>query len=328
MKPWLYFSALHAVLCPGGRLPSGHIHAIFSVMRRLMALLLALPALAAPPVSAAIDRGPVATIAMIAEPLGIESLMGPGVDPHLYKLTRTDIARLIEAPHLLYCGLGLEGKMLDAFERLAASGKPATAVCEAVPEAKRLQAAAGYAGAADPHLWMDPTLWAGALQVAADRLGMPAPDGFERLDAYARASMESIPAQARVLVTAHDAFAYFGRRYGLKVVGIQGVNTESEAGLRAIEAAVETVVARRLPAVFVESTVSDRNVRAIVEGAAARGHRVAIGGRLFSDAMGPEGTYEGTYIGMIDHNVTTIARALGGIAPARGMQGRLRARDR
>lgn len=293
-----------------------------------MALLLALPVLAAPPVSAAIDRGPVATIAMIAEPLGIESLMGTGVDPHLYKLTRTDIARLIGAPHILYCGLGLEGKMLDAFERLAASGKPVTAVCEAVPEAKRLPVAPGYAGAADPHLWMDPALWAEALAAAAGRLGLAAPDGFAQLDAYARASIDSIPPEARVLVTAHDAFAYFGRRYGLEVVGIQGVNTGSEAGLRAIEATVETVVSRGLPAVFVESTVSDRNVRAIVEGAAARGHRVNIGGRLFSDAMGPEGTYEGTYIGMIDHNVTTIARALGGRAPELGMQGKLAAHDR
>ena len=301
---------------------------IVPAMRRLMALLLALPALAAPPVSAAIDRGPVATIAMIAEPLGIDSLMGAGVDPHLYKLTRADIARLLGASHLLYCGLGLEGKMLDAVERLARSGKPVTAVCEAVPEADRLPVAAGYAGAADPHLWMDPALWAKALETAAGRLGVPAPEGFAALDAYARASIASIPPDARVLVTAHDAFAYFGRRYGLEVVGIQGVNTESEAGLRAIEAAVETVVARRLPAVFVESTVSDRNVRAIVEGAAARGHRVAIGGLLFSDAMGPAGTYEGTYIGMIDHNVTTIARALGGQAPERGMQGKLRVHDR
>ena len=131
-----------------------------------------------------------------------------------------------------------------------------------------------------------------------------------------------------MLVTAHDAFAYFGRRYGLEVVGIQGVNTASEAGLRAIEAAVETVVSHGLPAVFVESTVSDRNVRAIVEGTAARGHRVNIGGRLFSDAMGPDGSYEGTYIGMIDHNVTTITRALGGRAPERGMQGKLAAHDR
>ena len=300
---------------------------IVPAMRRLMALLLALPALAAPPVSAAIDRGPVATIAMIAEPLGIDSLMGAGVDPHLYKLTRADIARLLGASHLLYCGLGLEGKMLDAVERLARSGKPVTAVCEAVSEADRLPVAAGYAGAADPHLWMDPALWAKALETAAGHLGVPAPEGFAALDAYARASIASIPPDARVLVTAHDAFAYFGRRYGLEVVGIQGVNTESEAGLRAIEAAVETVVARRLPAVFVESTVSDRNVRAIVEGAAARGHKVDVGGRLFSDAMGPEGTYEGTYIGMIDHNVTTIARALGGRAPERGMQGKLRTHD-
>ena len=297
-----------------------------TIMSRFMALLFVLPALAALPVCAATDRGAIATIPMIAEPLGVESLMGPGVDPHLYKLTRADITKLVEAPHLLYCGLGLEGKMLDAFARLAASGKPVTAVCEAAPKAKRLQAA-GPVGAADPHLWMDPVLWAEALQVTAHRLGLPVPEDFGQLDAYARARLESIPAPARVLVTAHDAFAYFGRRYGLEVVGIQGINTESEAGLRTIEAVVEIVVTRRLPAVFVESTVSDRNISAIIEGAAARGHRVVVGGRLFSDAMGPEGTYEGTYIGMIDHNVTTIARALGGRAPARGMQGRLSAHD-
>ncbi len=296
-------------------------------MFRLLAALCALPALAALSAAAAADRGPVATIAMIAEPLGVESLMGPGVDPHLYKLTRADVARLIGASHLLYCGLGLEGKLLDAFERLAAAGKPVTAVCEMPPAARRLAVAPGYPGAADPHLWMDPALWAEALQAAARRLGVPAPSGLAELDAYARRCIATIPPEARMLVTAHDAFAYFGRRYGLEVIGIQGVNTESEAGLRAIEAVVETIVSRRLPAVFVESTVSDRNVHAIVEGAAARGHRVRIGGRLFSDAMGPEGSYEGTYLGMIDHNVTTITRALGGRAPERGMQGKLRAHD-
>jgi len=308
-------------------LPPGHIRGNYRCMFRFLAALCALPALTALPAAAAADRGPVATIAMIAEPLGVESLMGPGVDPHLYKLTRADVARLIGASHLLYCGLGLEGKLLDAFERLAAAGKPVTAVCEIPPEAQRLAVARGYPGAADPHLWMDPALWAEALQAAARRLGIPAPGGFAALDAYARRHIGTIPPEARVLVTAHDAFAYFGRRYGLEVIGIQGVNTESEAGLRAIEAVVETIVSRRIPAVFVESTVSDRNVHAIVEGAAARGHRVHIGGRLFSDAMGPEGSYEGTYLGMIDHNVTTIVRALGGRAPERGMQGKLRAHD-
>ena len=126
-----------------------------------------------------------------------------------------------------------------------------------------------------------------------------------------------------MLVTAHDAFNYFGRAYQFEVLGIQGISTESEAGLKRIQELVDLIVERKISAVFVESTVSERNVRALIEGAKARGHTVRIGGELFSDAMGAPGTYEGTYIGMIDHNATTIARALGGKTPARGMQQRL-----
>ena len=128
-----------------------------------------------------------------------------------------------------------------------------------------------------------------------------------------------------MLVTAHDAFSYFGRAYGMEVLGIQGISTESEAGLSRIRDLVDTLVERKISAVFVETSVSDRNMRALIEGAAARGHEVRIGGELFSDAMGEPGTYEGTYPGMIDHNVTTIAGALGGTVPARGMDGKLAA---
>jgi manganese/zinc/iron transport system substrate-binding protein len=126
-----------------------------------------------------------------------------------------------------------------------------------------------------------------------------------------------------VLITAHDAFGYFGRRFGYEVVGIQGISTESEAGVRDIERLVDLIVERNVGAVFVESTVSERNINALIAGAKARGHTVVIGGELFSDAMGDEGTYEGTYIGMFDHNATTIAKALGGDTPARGFQGKL-----
>jgi manganese/zinc/iron transport system substrate-binding protein len=138
------------------------------------------------------------------------------------------------------------------------------------------------------------------------------------LAVYSQTALASIPAEARVLITAHDAFNYFGAAYGFEVVGIQGISTESEAGLSRISELVQMLVARDIRAVFVESSVSDRNIRALIEGAAARGHQVAIGGELFSDAMGAPGTYEGTYLGMIDHNVTTIVRALGGDAPERG----------
>jgi manganese/zinc/iron transport system substrate-binding protein len=144
------------------------------------------------------------------------------------------------------------------------------------------------------------------------------------LDAYARESIGSIPEGQCVLVTAHDAFNYLGRAYGLEVRGIQGLSTESEAGVQDIEKLIELLAKRRIPAIFVETSVADKNVRALVEGAKARGHKVVVGGELFSDAMGEPGTYEGTYIGMIDHNVTTITRALGGKAPERGMKGRLK----
>ena len=146
-----------------------------------------------------------------------------------------------------------------------------------------------------------------------------------RLGSYSTSVLDSVPREARVLLTAHDAFGYFGAAYGFEVLGIQGISTESEAGLARIRELVDLLVERRIGAVFVETSVSDRNIRALVEGAAARGHTVRIGGELFSDAMGPEGTYEGTWGGMIDHNVTTIAQALGGTVPPRGMDGRLSA---
>jgi manganese/zinc/iron transport system substrate-binding protein len=129
--------------------------------------------------------------------------------------------------------------------------------------------------------------------------------------------------ERRILITAHDAFNYFGKRYSFEVRGIQGISTESEAGLMQIEDLVRAIVERSIPAVFVESTIPDRSVRALVAGARARGHALVIGGELYSDAMGPPGTYEGTYIGMIDHNVTTIARALGGRTPDKGLNGKL-----
>jgi manganese/zinc/iron transport system substrate-binding protein len=186
---------------------------------------------------------------------------------------------------------------------------------------------------------MDPTLWGEAAGSLLPPLATIAPDLREgmadglaqfrarcaRLDAYARDAIATVPEGARVLVTAHDAFSYFGRRYGLEIESIQGLSTEAEANLAGIEALVAKLVARRVPAVFAETSVPDRAVRALMEGAAARGHRVALGGNLFSDAMGRPGTYLGTYEGMMDHNITTIMRALGGRVPARGLNGRLAA---
>lgn len=266
----------------------------------------------------------------------VVGLMGSGVDPHLYKPTRSDIMKLRRADVIFYNGLLLEGKMTDALISAATSGKKVYAVTELLDESFLLEPEE-FEGLYDPHVWMDPEAWSKAAGAVRDKLIAYDPDGrsdyeanyeryrkeLDKLGAYATKVLESVPERQRVLVTAHDAFNYFGRRYAYEVVGIQGISTESEAGVRDIEKLVDLIVERKIGAVFVESTVSNRNINALIAGTKARDHAVVIGGELFSDAMGEEGTYEGTYIGMIDHNVTTIARALGGEAPKRGMNGKL-----
>ena len=266
----------------------------------------------------------------------VSQLMGEGVDPHLYKATRSDMGAMLGADVVFYNGLLLEGKLSDALVRIATSGKPVFAVTELIDEGALLQPD-GNEGHFDPHVWMDPRAWTKAVDVVRDKLAQRDPEGaamfqanaanlqrdIEALDAYAERVLQSVPADRRVLVTAHDAFNYFGRRYGFEVLGIQGVSTESEAGLKQIENLVNLLVTRKIPAVFVESTIPERSVRALIAGAKAKGHAVIIGGELFSDAMGKPGTYEGTYVGMIDHNVTTIARALGADAPPKGFRGQL-----
>lgn len=286
----------------------------------------------------------VATVGMIADIVrnvagdraDVIGIIGAGVDPHLYKPTRRDVVRLSEADIVFYNGLMLEGKMGDVLVRLARGGKPVYAVTEAILE-QGDYVMANEAQHYDPHVWMDVGGWMRAVSVVADALAEFDPargadyqasaeaylTELEALNGYAQRVIGSIPEGQRVLVTAHDAFNYMGRAYGLDVRGIQGLSTESEAGVQDIEQLVAFLVHKRIPAVFVESSVADKNVRALVEGAAAQGHKVVIGGELFSDAMGPSDSYEGTYIGMIDHNVTTIARALGGEAPERGMHGKL-----
>ena len=292
------------------------------------------------PASAA-PRKVVTTIAMIAEPVAwiaqekadVSSLMGPGTDPHLYRATRNDIARLAQADLILWNGLDLEAQLEKTIEKLA-DRIPVVAVGEVVAS-EYLQTTPS--GKRDPHIWMDPGLWRAAITRAVealksvDQVNAPFYDQrldqylmkLDELDAYADRVMTTIPETARSLVTAHDAFGYFGRRFGLTVYGIQGISTESEAGLKAIEDLVNLLVAQKIPSVFVETSVTERHVRALIEGAAARNWEVRIGGTLFSDAMGVRDTYEGSYIGMIDSNVTTIARALGGDAPAGGATGRL-----
>lgn len=267
--------------------------------------------------------------------VNVRALMGPGVDPHGYRQTRTDIVALAQADLVLWHGLYLEAQ-LQPFLNDLARDRPVVAVADGLP-ADRLLTSEDYPDRADPHVWMDPRLWALVVDAVRAALTDVAPDHadvfaanaaahvaeLEALHAYGDTVLGSVPEQARVLITAHDAFAYFGQAYGFEVLGIQGISTESEAGLQRVSDLVDMIVERGIGAVFVETSVSDRNIRALIEGAAAQGHAVVIGGELFSDAMGPDGTYEGTYIGMIDHNLTVIAGALGGDVPARGMQDRL-----
>ncbi|WP_212523551.1 zinc ABC transporter substrate-binding protein [Actibacterium sp. MT2.3-13A] len=285
----------------------------------------------------------VATTGMIADAarrLGgdlveVRALMGPGVDPHSYRQTRSDIVALANADLVLWHGLYLEAQMEAFLRDLAAEGR-VVAVAESLPR-ELLRAHDDYADKFDPHVWMDPALWARVVLSVRDALIAARPEAeasfranaeahvaeIAALGDYARGILGTVPPASRVLVTAHDAFSYFGAAYGFEVVGIQGISTESEAGLRRVSELVELLVARDIRAVFVESSVSDRNIRALIEGAASRGHEVVIGGELYSDAMGAEGSYEGTYLGMIDHNATVIARALGGTVPAGGMAGKL-----
>jgi len=324
---------------------SGCAHRGFgTTVARFVAALALLAAVAAGPALAR-DRplAVVTTIAQIGEPLRaiagdraeVKSLLSEGVDPHLYRPTRSDVALLAAADVVFWSGLDLEAQMKDTLGRLGAT-RPVLAIAERLPPPLLL---ATPGAAHDPHVWMDPDLWRQALAAAVEALAGADPEGGEgyraraqayfarlgELDAYIRTVIASIPESARTVVTAHDAFNYFGARYGLDVIGIQGISTESEAGLAAVEGLVTLLVERRIPAVFVETSVPERHIRALIEGAAAKGHTVIVGGALFSDAMGAPGSWEGTYIGMLDHNATILARALGGTAPAGGLAGRLAA---
>jgi len=244
-------------------------------------------------------------------------LFGPDVDPHLFRPTRDDVATLMRADVVLYNGFHLEGYLTDAIHRVAEGGVQVFAVAEQILDSHEI---IRNANVPDPHVWMDPSLWLRSADLVAGIVGDLVP--ASRSDANARAAdlaarlaafdaecatrLARIPEERRILLTAHDAFSYFGRHYGVMVEGIQGVSTASEASLHSIEGLVDLIVERRLPAVFFESTVSERNVKALVEGARARGHLVAIGGVLHADAPGDATTYEG----MLRHNIDTIVSTL------------------
>lgn len=270
------------------------------------------------------------TIGMIAdvvkqvggEHVQVTGLMKSGVDPHLYKASQGDVKKLDQAQIIFYNGLHLEGKMIEIFEQMTKQ-KPTVAVTSAIPESKLLASDDGQT-AHDPHVWFDVQHWISATGVIRDELskldGAHADDyrrnaeaymkQLEELDRYAKEQIASIPEEQRVLVTAHDAFGYFGKAYGIKVMGLQGISTASEYGSKDVSDLRDFLVKNGIKAVFVESSVPKKSIEAVIQGAKKMGHEVKIGGELFSDAMGKEGTTEGTYIGMVRHNVDTIVKAL------------------
>jgi manganese/zinc/iron transport system substrate-binding protein len=270
----------------------------------------------------------VATIGMVAEAaeriggerVAVTGMMGPGVDPHVYKATEGDVIDLADADLVLYNGLHLEAKLGDVLARI---DRRTVAVTERIPES-RLLAPPEFAGLHDPHVWFDVRLWSLAVERVREalvELDPPHAAAYERnaaayldelavLDEYVREQARRVPAERRVVITAHDAFNYFGRAYGFDVRGLQGISTASEAGTADIQQLADVIAERRIPAVFVESSVSPRAIQAVREAVRSRGWDVRIGEQLFSDAMGDPDTAEGTYPGMVRHNVDALVSGL------------------
>jgi manganese/zinc/iron transport system substrate-binding protein len=272
----------------------------------------------------------VATIGMIADVaqnvggdrVSVEGLMGAGVDPHLYKASEGDVSRLSEADVILFNGLHLEAKMGEVLEKMGSS-KTTVAVTSGIDEAKLL-AHPEYEDAHDPHVWFDVPLWMAVTEKIRDTLIEVDPGSadvyranadsylqkLEELEAYVQEQVKRVPQETRVLITAHDAFKYFGEAYGFEVRGLQGISTATEAGTGDVQDLASFIAKRQIPAIFVESSVPVRNIEAVQAAVKAQGFEVGIGGELFSDAMGNPGTEEGTYLGMVQHNVDTIVSAL------------------
>ena len=252
----------------------------------------------------------------------VEALMGPGVDPHLYKATQGDLKKLTEADVVFYNGLHLEGKMGEVLEKLSRT-KPVLAVAASLPDSILLEVE-GFEGITDPHIWFDVKLWREAVKtihtymVEIDSVNKPFYDSAAyaytmQLDSLHKAisvQLLTIPEEQRVLITAHDAFGYFGRAYNIQVRGLQGISTVAEFGLRDVTELVDFIIERKIKAIFGESSISPKSIEAVEEGCRKKNWQVKIGGNLYSDAMGEAGTPEGTYIGMVNANVKTIVEAL------------------
>ena len=273
----------------------------------------------------------VATTGMIADTarvvggdqVNVKGLMGPGVDPHLYKASAGDVATLSRADVILYNGLHLEGKMSEVFEQMQKRGIRTVAVTDGI-ERGALLAPPEFDGNYDPHVWFDVSLWMKVVEDVRDSLAEADPENaddyranaaaylgeLKELDSYVKSKAAEVPADKRVLITAHDAFNYFGRAYGFEVKGLQGISTEAEAGTADVQALAAFIVERRIPAIFVETSVPPKYIEAVKAAAEARGFKVKVGGSLYSDALGNPGSEAGTYTGMVRSNIDTITSAL------------------
>lgn len=273
----------------------------------------------------------VATTSMIAElvrevggdRVEVEGLMGPGVDPHLYKASEGDVTRMSRADVIFYNGLHLEGKMGELFEQMGVLSIPTFALADAVPE-EALLVSEYFTGNYDPHIWFDASLWKDAAMLASENLAsMDSTSAetyranaaryaaeIEAADQYVRQQLEVLPDDARVLVTSHDAFGYFGRAYGFEVKGLQGLSTAAEAGTADVADLADFVAEHRVPSLFTESSVSPRGIEAVRAAVRARGFEVRMGGTLYGDALGAPGTPAATYSGMVRSNIDTIIAGL------------------
>lgn len=263
-----------------------------------------------------------AVLNIAGEKVEAEAIMGPGVDPHLYKATQGDLSKLRKADIIIYNGLLLEGKMGEILEKLGQQ-KPVLAAAESIDKAN-LNKAVGYKDAFDPHVWFDVSLWKEVvINISKNLSAIDTANAsyyqtnsieylstLDTLDSYVKRRIMEIPESQRVLITAHDAFGYFGEAYGMEVKGLQGISTVSDFGLKDIADLTDLIISRNIKAIFVETSVSDKSINAVIKGCQEKGHKVVIGGSLYSDAMGEFGTFEGTYVGMFKHNVDIIVESL------------------
>lgn len=259
------------------------------------------------------------------ERVQVTPLMGPGVDPHLYKASEGNVQLLQKADIIFYNGLHLEAQMGEVLERMNGFGVKTIAVTDKI-DRSLLQSPPEFQGNYDPHIWFEVTLWMKAVEQVKETLVEVDPasqpyyevnadaylEELQDLHQYVLDQANTVPAEKRILITAHDAFNYFGRAYGFEVRGLQGISTEAQAGTADVQALTNFIVEKQIPAIFVESSVPQRNIEAVQAAVQAQGFQVKIGGSLFSDAMGSEGTPEGTYVGMVRHNIDTIVSALVG----------------